>query len=974
MSGGFRLDKGGDIDRSRPLNFQFNGETLQGYAGDTLASALLANGVGTVARGFKYHRPRGIFAAGLDEPNAMLAVRDGHGYDPALRAGQVALREGLEVNSVTGWPSANFDAVSWLTQLTAPFMPAGFYYKTLKWPNWSWYENTIRNSTGFGSADGQADQRQREMRHEQCDVLIVGAGPAGLAAAKALTGADRSVILADLSAQPGGVLRYESAQIDGVDGAQWADNVVASFKQSGHRYLSNTTVSAAYEGNFFTLLETLRDSRGVVGERVWKLHAKAVILATGAHDRPMLFANNDRPGILLGQAVREFIGQYAAAPGRSIAIATNNDSAYLTALQAQANGLQTTLIDTREKPSSEHLAAIKAAGVTAHLGAHIEDTKGSQRIKQIKIRQGSNGTTQNVMCDALAVSGGFTPVVHLAAHRGSKPVYDERFGAFACPNLPKQWNAAGACTGKRNLADVIASGFEAAAAITTVTGEMPKVEVVLNMGSASAPAIAPTGKRNKMWVDLQNDVKVSDIELAARENYVSVEHLKRYTTLGMGTDQGRTSNINGLAILADRTGRSMNDVGTTTFRPPYSAVRMGAIAQHRQSESYQPKRLLPAHAFHEQHQAVFEDFGWQRPDWYKANGAERSAAMKVEMAAVREHVGLFDASPLGKIEIAGPDAREFINRFYVSNLATLKPGRIRYSVMCHDDGIVFDDGVVTCINDNLFLAGPTSGHAEMVAGHFERWHQTEWPELKVSITPVTSNWAAIAIAGPKARDLLQALEVDFDVSAEALPHMHYAEGKISGVPARIARVSFTGELQYEVSVPSRYAQALLERAMTLGEQYDARLVGMEAWLHLRLEKGYLHLGADTNGRTTPLDIGMGIVVAKKQTDFLGKRSLFLPFNQSEKREQLVGLKPVDGRIQIGGRILADGHTQVPCPSIGNVTSAGETPTVGNIGLAVIEAGFSRMGDTVHIYANGEVSTAEICSPVFYDPENQRLNA
>ena len=586
----------------------------------------------------------------------------------------------------------------------------------------------------------------------------------------------------------------------------------------------------------------------------------------------------------------------------------------------------------------------------------------------------AGGKIRTIQCDTLAVTGGSTPLIHLPAHRGAKPKYDLKSASFTCPDLPEDWIGAGAVTGKRNLSDVLGQGVRAAQSIAETRARVPEVQVCLEMGGIEPMWQVPFGNAAKKFVDLQNDVKVSDISLAARENYVSVEHLKRYTTLGMGTDQGRTSNINGLAIMAAATDREMEEVGTTTFRPPYTAVRMGAIAHHRQGDTYTPHRIMPAHDVHVANGAEVEDFGWKRPDWYRCNGDNREDSIAAEMRAVREKVGVFDASPLGKIEVVGPDAHEFLNKFYVSNLATLKPGRIRYSVMCHDDGIIFDDGVVTCIDENYFLAGPTSGNAEVVAAWFERWRQTEWPEMKVTILPVTSNWAALALAGPRARDLLTSLEPTFDVSREAFPHMHFREGEISGVPARVARVSFTGELQYEISVPARNASSLLLFAMQEGKRFEARLVGMEAWLRLRLEKGYLHLGSDTNGRTTPLDIGMGGIVARKQGDFIGKRALSLPYNASRGREELVGLRPIKGTIRIGGRILADGYSQIPCPTVGNVTSACDSPWAGNIGMALIENGSNRTGDTVLIYAEGEVCEAEICSPVFLDPENERLQA
>lgn len=969
---GFRLKQGGRIDRARQIGFSFNGRQMTGHPGDSLASALMANGVGPIGRSFKYHRPRGLFAAGVDDPNSMLAIRDGYGYDPALRAGQVALTQGLFADSVTGWPSPRLDAVSALTRLTAPFMVAGFYYKTLKWPNWSWYEEAIRKTAGFGKPNGEKDSRRRQYRHDVCDVVVVGAGPAGLAAVSALRGSGRRVVLVDDAPQPGGALLWEDAEIDGQSGADWARGVVAALQEDGGIYLKDTFVTGAYEGNFFTLVEKLQDDRGVAGERIWKLRAGDVVLATGAVDRPLVYQNNDRPGTMLASSVRRFIGQYGVAPGRELTIFANNDSGYLTALSAISAGLKVHLVDSRARPAEAHLEAAIRAGATVHLGGQIADVSGSQGVKAVSIAV--QGRTIKVAADAVAITGGQTPLVHLAAHRGSKAIYDASTSSFVCPDLPPAWRGAGAVTGNRDLADVLAEGHAAGDAICARGNAAPSCVTRFGMGTITPLWQATVGNPKKMWVDLQNDVKASDVALAARENYTSVEHLKRYTTLGMGTDQGRTSNINGLAILAAQTGREMNAIGTTTFRPPYTATRMGAIAHHRQKDGFAPRRLMPAHADHKAHGAHFDDFGWERPDWFGTNGADREAAVAAEMHAVRNAVGVFDASPLGKIEICGPDARDFINRFYVSNLATLKPGKIRYSVMCRDDGIIFDDGVVACIDENYFLAGPTSGHAEAVGAWFERWRQTEWPNLSVSVTQVTSNWAAIALAGPKARDLLARLSPDFDIAGEAFPHMEFRAGKIAGVPARVARVSFTGELQYEVSVPARFGKALMKLAMAEGASLGARRVGMEAWLRLRLEKGYIHLGADTNGRTTPSDIGMGGLAAKKKTDFIGKRALSLPFNQSADREELVGLRLISGTIEIGGRIMAPGATQVPCKSIGNVTSACNSPMAGNIGMALIEGGSRRMEEKVNIFASGKISQAEICSPVFVDVKNERLHA
>jgi sarcosine oxidase subunit alpha len=509
-----------------------------------------------------------------------------------------------------------------------------------------------------------------------------------------------------------------------------------------------------------------------------------------------------------------------------------------------------------------------------------------------------------------------------------------------------------------------------------ISAPIPKPDHVVagSFGTVTPHWVPSHGSRTKMWVDLQNDVKVSDIDLAALENYTSVEHLKRYTTLGMGTDQGRTSNVNGLAVLATITERNLSDVGTTTFRPPYVAVRMDAIASARRGDLYRPRRYLPANAFHREIGAVMEDFGWERPDWYRSSVPDREAAVAEEMRAVREHVGIFDSSSLGKIEVTGPDAAAFLAKFYISNIATLKPGRARYSVMLREDGVIFDDGVVTCIAANHFLASPTSGNADAVAAWFERWRQAEWPTLEVAVSPVTANWSAFAIAGPKARELLAYLEPDFDIDGAAFPHMGFRQGTLSGVRARVARISFTGELQYEIAVPSRYGVALMQALLTTDLGLAPRPVGMEAWLRLQLEKGYLHLGSDTNGRTTPLDVGMASVVSKRKDDFIGKRSLRLPFATSIEREQLVGLMALNGALHVGGRIMAAGHTRAPCPTEGYVTSACYSPSVGrSVGLALLERGHQRDGEVVSIWSAGTIVRGYVCNPMFYDPKNERLH-
>jgi sarcosine oxidase, subunit alpha len=972
MSGsshGYRLPSGGLIDRSRTLSFTFNGRACRAHPGDTLASALMANGVNLIGRSLKYHRPRSFYGAGLEDPNSMLAVRDGYGYEPALRCGQVRVCEGLVARSVTGWPSPSFDLAAGV-QLAAGLLSAGFYYKTFKWPTWALFEPLIERSTGFGRPRATLEKRAAHHRHASCDVLIVGGGPAGLAAARALTGSGLAVVLADDQPQLGGSLNWESATIGGQPGSEWARGVAADIA-AGMTVLTSTMVTAAYEGNHFTLLQSLHDSRGVRAEHHWELRARHVVLATGMIDRPLLFPGNDRPGIMLSSSVRRLIGEFGVAPVRSLAVYTNNDSGYLTALTARQAGMDVAaVIDTRPQSAAIHADMVRTAGVECLFETEITATSGYRRLSQVSVRG------RKIACSGLAVAGGFTPLIHLASHRGVKPVYDSRRGVFLTSGLPEGWHVAGGAAGAFDLSSALLEGADAACAITGKRAPPADEVEALSFGTGASAVTTPRGSVSKRtWVDFQNDVKASDVELAARENYVSVEHLKRYTTLGMGTDQGRTSSVNGLALMAGLTGRSIDAVGTTTFRPPYAGVRMGAIANRRQGELYKPRRRLPAHAWHEKQSAAFDDFGWERPDWYRCNGADREAAVGAEMAAVRAQVGVFDGSSLGKIEVTGADAAEFLSRFYVSDMRTLKPGRVRYSLMLKEDGVIFDDGVVACLADRHYLASPTSGQAEAVATWFERWRQTEWPSLQVAISPVTSSWASIAVAGPLARAVLARLEPDFDISNEGFPHMQIREGQVGGVDGRVARVSFTGELQYEIAVPARYGASLIESLMMPAGGLRPRLVGIEAWMRLRLEKGYLHLGSDTNGRTTPLDVGMAGAVAKRADDFIGKRSLSLSFATSPEREQLVGLVASEGMLQVGGRVLSPGRTRAPSTTEGYVTSACFSPSAGHwIGLALIERGHARHGEVVSVYCGGRIVPCRIGSPTGYDPANARLQA
>jgi sarcosine oxidase subunit alpha len=972
-----RLGQGNAIDRSQALTFTYNGRAMTGYRGDTVASALIANGVRIIGRSFKYHRPRGFYGAGVEDPNAMLAVRDAYGDEPAIRAGQVPLSEGLDVRSITGWPSAERDLGA-VAGFAGNILSAGFYYKTMMWPSWKLFEPYVRRATGFGRLTADRTARSVQHRHAVADVLVIGAGAAGLEAALALSGQGLKLILAEMEPMLGGTLSFEEATIDGVAARAWvaaASTTLAS--DCDVTILASTTVGAAYENNIFSLVETIHDGRGVCAERHWLIHARYVLLATGMVERPLLFAHNDRPGVMLASAVRRLIAQYGVTPARKLVVYANNDSGYLTAMAAKGAGVEVAaVLDTRPEAAAIHADAARSADIKCLHGCVVVDVAGRSGVSAVVVQ--TNGRAERIPCDGVAVAGGWTPLIHLAGHRGCKPVFDEGRSMFVAPQLPPRWWAAGGAAGTTDLAQSLAEGRLAAVDMLAAEGLTAHACPVRRVESPGYGSVSPTwrppaGASDKIWVDLQNDVKVSDIEIATRENYVSVEHLKRYTTLGMGTDQGRTSNVNGLAVLAELTGRSISEVGTTSFRPMFSSVRMSTVAGGREGDLHRPRRYLPADAVHRRLGAEFEDFGWERPDWYRSNGADREAAVRAEMAAVRGSIGVFDASSLGKIEVAGPDSARFLARFYVSNMATLKPGFIRYSLMLAEDGVIFDDGVVACLGENRFLAGPTSGHAEAVAAWFERWRQTEWPDSRVSISNVTSNWGTIAIAGPMAREVLRRLDLDFDIGRDAFGHMQIREGIWMGVPVRVARVSFTGELQYEVSVQARYAESLLQVLLETSGNIVPRPVGMEAWLRLRLEKGYIHLGSDTNGRTGPAEVGFGPLVARRDDDFIGKRSTTLPFGLSRDREQLVGLVALNGRIEVGARVLKSGYSAPPCPTDGYVTSACESASAGkSIGLALVERGFQRKGEQIALFSSGLIVRARIVEPVFYDPENERL--
>ena len=977
-----RLASGGRIDRSKPLSFRFNNRKLQGFAGDTIASALLANGIGTVSRSFKFHRPRGIMSAGVEETNALLSVFDGSGYVPVVRTTVRALLDDHSIKSPIGFPSVNFD-LGRVLDFTHSLWPAGFYNKIFKWPNWHWYEGVVRRMAGLGKLAGGEDANKYFHHNIHCEVLIVGAGPAGLAAALSAAGSGARVLLVEQDHELGGSLLANSALIDDVDSDIWISRTRSALETAVNvTVMTSSTVSGYYDHNVLTITD--RSTAGV--KRFWKVRAKEVVLATGAIEQPLVFDNNDRPGIMLAGAAMEYVNRYAVRPAGVMMVATNNDSAYQVAFTLHDNGIRVpAIVDIRKSVANDIAQEARQRGITIMSGSVILNTVGSKQLAGVRVGTLSDDekSTSNpsgiIACQGLAMSGGFNPTCHLYSQASGTLRYDAELACFVPEECRQQVLVAGAADGRFSLADALTdgayAGSEAASQAGFACSPVTVVTTANNGYNLKAGRITPGGDTARQWVDFMHDVTVSDIELAVRENFVSVEHLKRYTATGMAVDQGKTSNLNALTLLAEFTDRPIAEVGTTTFRPQFMPVPMGAIAGQRQGDFYAPARLLPAHDWHLGHGAVFENYGaWKRPEYYAVNGHDRETAIREEVLACRRSAALFDSSTLGKIELTGLDAAEFLNRIYVNNVLTLQPGRIRYGLMLSENGIVMDDGVFARLADDHYLVSTTTAHADRISHWLEEWQQCEWPDLEVIISPVSSQWSVATIAGPQARTLLQGIESDIDFSATALPHMSVATGTFLGVPARVQRVSYTGEMSFEISVPAAQSRNVMQALMNAGGDRIA-LIGLEALLVLRTEKGYLHVGSDTDGMTNALDVGFAGIVSKKQSDFIGKRSLLRAGDQRKDRRQFVGLEPLNDNenLQPGAHFVTP-H-DAGRRSLGIVTSACFSPTLRRvIGLGLLERGFERKGETVAVFDDGRTFDVRITDPAFYDPGGEIMNA
>ncbi|WP_136439315.1 sarcosine oxidase subunit alpha family protein [Pacificoceanicola onchidii] len=994
-----RLDQGGRIDRSKPLNVSFDGQSLPAFAGDTLSSAMLAGGVSLVGRSFKYHRPRGVFSAGVEEPGAMVHLRSGDRHEPNARATVTEAFDGLVSTSQNAWPNLQFDigaANTWLS----PFFSAGFYYKTFIGPFkhstkfWMMCETVIRKAAGMGRASLLSDPDRYEKRGAYCDVLVIGGGVAGLTAALAAGRAGAKVLLVEQDTALGGALLSDPV---GGAGDAWIASVLAELQaMDSVRILTRTTAFGAYDGDTYALVERVTDHLRVPEDaqprqRYWQVHAKRAIMATGAIERPLVFGGNDLPGVMLAGAVRTYLNRFAVLMGERAVVTTNNDSAYSVAADLARSGALVTLVDMRAEVAADTRARAEKAGVFILTGHGVLQAKGGKRLTSVDVvpvDRGSrtSGAVRVIPADVLAISGGWAPAVHLWSQRFGKPVYDAASGSFIAPEDPdKPLQPAGICAAAASLEDVITQamrrGAEAARA-TGATGAPGDSPAAFDTGAFWQNDLSPNwavfdaeGRcKGKAFVDFQHDVKVSDIDQAHLEGYVSVEHLKRYTTLGMATDQGKLANINALSRMAELRGMAIPEVGTTTFRPPFTPITMGALVGHEHGRHFRPTRLSPLHHWHAENGAQMTEAGaWMRPWYYPEKDEDLRAAYIREATHVRTHVGIIDVSTLGKIAVQGPDAAEFLNRVYVNGWKTLAIGRLRYGVMLREDGFVMDDGATARLGEHDYVMTTTTANAAKVLAFAEHLLQTAWKDLRVHVTSVTDQWAAFAIAGPKSRALLQTVS-GADLSRDALPNNHWTLAQISGVPVRIHRMSYSGELAYEVYVPSGHAAHVWEALLSAGDDFELRPYGTEAMGALRIEKGHV-AGPELDGRTTLKDLGLeGFASSKKP--FVGSVLRKRPVLEDPERPTLVGLE-IDGDTGAkAGSLLFAANEEPKGHGDGWVSSTTYSPALGrNIALALLKNGKARTGEEIRVvnFVGGEDLKARVVSPQFFDPEGDRQN-
>ncbi len=998
MSENYRLEKGGLINRNKKIKFKFNGKKYFGYEGDTLASALLANGVHLVGRSFKYHRPRGFFGAGVDEPYAIVQMNRNNEVDPNVRATEQELFEGLEAKSVNCWPNVNFD-IGAINNFLNKFFPAGFYYKTFMWPKSFWYkiyEPIIRKAAGFGAASIKHDKERYEHKYEYCDLLIAGTGPSGLASAYAAAQNGARVILAEDKSRIGGSLLVNEVTIGNQSGQEWAEKIISELKSMPNVIIKNRSqVFGYYDHNMLVMSERVSDhlpktDKYTPKQRLWYIRAKEVIISSGSIERPLVFGNNDTPGVMLSSAAKEYLKVYGVLVGKKPIIFTNNDSGYETAIEFKKNGIDPLILDSRKNPDSEIIKEAKDLEISIKFSYVVVAANGYKKVNSANIAKISDdkkiiSNIESIKCDCICVSGFWTPTIHLASQSGNKTKFNEEIDAFVPSKSKQKETTLGSANGVFTLEETLKTSFEKGSELSKqITNKENKVSIPTVVEKKSSKhdkfwcVPLPEGKNYKRFLDFQNDVSVSDIQLALREGYRSIEHVKRYTTLGMATDQGKTSNLNGLQLVSEVENKVVPQVGHTTFRPPYTPVAIGAIVGREVGKHSKPTRKSPMHYWHEKNNAVFVDAGvWLRPRYYKQGNENLFEASKREAKNVRQNVGVCDVTTLGKIDIKGPDAAEFLNRVYTNAWLKLPVGKARYGVMLREDGIVMDDGTTTRISENHYHMTTTTAQAANVLSHLEYYLQLVWPELNVNVVSSTEQWAGAAIAGPKSRDVLQRLFPDLDVSKEGLPFMGYMEGNLFGVNAKIFRISFSGELAYEVNVESDNGNFMWEKIMEIGKEFNIQPYGTEALSTLRIEMGHV-AGSELDGRTIPYDNSLEGLVSKKK-DFIGKRSLSKKAFIEPDRQKVVGVVPLDKKTSIpeGSYIVKDAKAKLPNPKLGHVSASCWSVEYDNpFSLAIIKDGKNMIGQKLFAMSplKNKTIPVEIVSSHYVDPKGERVRS
>ncbi len=989
------------IDETYKISFKFNGKTYYGYKGDTLASALLANDVHLVGRSFKYHRPRGIMTAGSEEPNAIVQLHNNTSRtEPNVRATEIEIYEGLIASSQNCWPSVNFD-IGGINNFLSPLLPAGFYYKTFMWPSsfWKKYEYFIRKSAGLGKSPTKPDPDIYEHKYMHCDVLVIGAGISGIMAAKAAAKNGFKTLLLEEKSYLGGSTIYQNSEhfkINNQISSSWLEKEINEIKKIKNLEIKIRTSVAAFHGyNFLLARENLTDHlpldqrKNKTRQKLLKIRAKKVITATGSLERPLIFDNNDRPGILLSSAINKYANLFGVACGEKIILFTNNDSAYETAINLNQKGIKVAaIIDNREEVDSKLIKDTEKNNMKVYKGYTIVDTSGYRRINSISIMQLSKdgqkviGTKKTIVCDCLGISGGWTPAVHLFTQSGGKLKFRDEDQVFI-PNIyPSDQISIGSCNGDFTLNEILSNipkSLKEFLNLKKIDYENLEVQSSYNKSKRNI-WLLPSDKffgKTKPFVDYQNDATAKDIKLALREGFRSIEHVKRYTTTGMGTDQGKLGNMHALGIISETAGSKMGELGTTTFRPPYTPLTFGAIVGRNVGEYFDISRKTSIHEWHVYNKAKFENVGqWKRAWYYPKNGESMHEAVQRESKAARDSAGILDASTLGKIDIQGTDSSEFLNRVYTNAWSKLAIGKCRYGLMLNEDGMVYDDGVTTRLDENHYIMTTTTGGAATVLNKLEDYLQTEWPELDVYLSSVTDHYATISVCGPNSKKIVSKVIPNLDFSDETFPHMSFKNAKIGNIKCRVMRISFTGEQSYEINIQASYGKSVWEKCMEFGKEFNITPYGTETMHLLRAEKGFIIVGQDTDATMTPIDLQMDWIVSKKKYDFIGKRSLYRSDTIKEDRKQLVGLLTENPNevLEEGAQIVAD-INKTPIEMLGHVTSSYYSPNLKkSIALGVVRGGKNMIGQKLIVPMEKKQINVTVADPVFLDRENKRLNA